>query len=168
MAANRWKEIDFRILCIRFFLLLCLVLMGIRSFDIQILQGEVLKKKAENTYVRGITIQGDRGHRITSYNVCYTKLLRKLIGINKDIGYLSDHGCPTLGPDRMAMMQGREGNGLAVFDQLVGSRYNIKQIPLKDEGIPEGLNCLVIARITSYNVCYTKLLRHICHGRAQL
>lgn len=61
MAANRCKEIDFRILCIRFFLLLCLVLMGIRSFDIQILQGKALKKKAENTYVRGITIQGDRG-----------------------------------------------------------------------------------------------------------
>ncbi len=79
-----------------------------------------------------------------------TAVMEKLIGINKDIGYLSDHGCPTLGPDRMAMMQGREGNGLAVFDQLVGSRYNIKQIPLKDEGIPEGLNCLVIAKPTQH------------------
>jgi ABC-type uncharacterized transport system involved in gliding motility auxiliary subunit len=48
------------------------------------------------------------------------------------------------------MMQGRAGNGLAVFEQLVGSRYNIKQIPLKDEGIPEGLNCLVIAKPTQH------------------
>lgn len=77
-------------------------------------------------------------------------VMEKLIGINKDIGYLSDHGCPTLGPDRMAMMQGRPGNGLSVFDQLVGSRYNIRQIPLKDEGIPEGLNCLVIAKPTKH------------------
>nr|WP_319491221.1 Gldg family protein [uncultured Desulfobacter sp.] len=79
-----------------------------------------------------------------------TAIMEKLIGINKDIGYLSDHGCPTLGPDRMAMMQGRGGNGLAVFDQLVGERYNIKQIPLKDETIPEGLNCLIIAKPTQH------------------
>lgn len=79
-----------------------------------------------------------------------TAIMEKLIGINKDIGYLSDHGCPTLGPDRMAMMQGRAGNGLAVFDQLLGSRYNIKQIPLKDETIPEGLNCLIIAKPTQH------------------
>nr|WP_320193837.1 Gldg family protein [uncultured Desulfobacter sp.] len=77
-----------------------------------------------------------------------TAIMEKLIGINKDIGYLSDHGCPTLGPDRMAMMQGRAGNGLSVFDQLVGSRYNIKQIPLKDQTIPEGLNCLIITKPT--------------------
>lgn len=79
-----------------------------------------------------------------------TAVMEKLIGINKDIGYLSDHGCPALGPDRMAMMQGQAGNGLTIFDQLVGSRYNIKQIPLKDEGIPQGLNCLVIAKPTQH------------------
>ena len=61
MAANPCEKIGLRILFIRFFLLLCLVGIVIRSFDIQILQGETLKKKAENTYVRRITIQGDRG-----------------------------------------------------------------------------------------------------------
>ena len=79
-----------------------------------------------------------------------TALMEKMIGINKDIGYLSDHGCPALGPDRMAMMQGRGGNSLTVFDQLLGSRYNIKQIPLKDQNIPEGLNCLIIAKPTKH------------------
>lgn len=79
-----------------------------------------------------------------------TAVMEKLIGINKDIGYLSDHGCPALGPDRMAMMQGQAGNSLTIFDQLVGSRYNIKQIPLKNEGIPQGLNCLVIAKPTQH------------------
>lgn len=61
MAANPCEKIGLRIFFIRFFLLLCLSGIVIRSFDIQILQGEALKKKAENTYVRRITIQGDRG-----------------------------------------------------------------------------------------------------------
>ena len=61
MAANPCEKIGLRILFIRFFLLLCLVGIVIRSFDIQILQGKTLKEKAENTYVRRITIQGDRG-----------------------------------------------------------------------------------------------------------
>jgi len=61
MAANPSEKIGLRILLIRFFLLLCLTGIVIRSFDIQILQGEDLKRKAERTYVRRITIQGDRG-----------------------------------------------------------------------------------------------------------
>jgi cell division protein FtsI (penicillin-binding protein 3) len=61
MAASPCEKIGLRIFFIRFFLLLCLSGIVIRSFDIQILQGEALKKKAENTYVRRITIQGDRG-----------------------------------------------------------------------------------------------------------
>ena len=64
MAAKPHEKIGLRILFIRFFLLLCLAGIVIRSFDIQILQGETLKKRAENTYVRRITIQGDRGLNI--------------------------------------------------------------------------------------------------------
>lgn len=75
-------------------------------------------------------------------------IMEKMIGINKDIGYLSDHGTPTLGPDRMAMMQGRPGNGLTVFSQLLGARYNLKQIALKNDHIPKGLNCLIITKPT--------------------
>jgi len=75
-------------------------------------------------------------------------VMEKMIGINKDIGYLSDHGSPTLGPDRMAMMQGRQGNGLNAFNQLLEARYNVKQIALKEDTIPEGLNCLIIAKPT--------------------
>ena len=61
MTANPYEKLGLRILVIRCFLLLCLVGIIIRSFDIQILQGAALKKKAENTYVRRITIQGERG-----------------------------------------------------------------------------------------------------------
>ncbi len=76
------------------------------------------------------------------------RIMEKMIGINKDIGYLSDHGSPILGQDRMAMMQGRPGNGLQVFNQLLSSRYGIKPIALKESSIPDGLNCLVIAKPT--------------------
>ncbi len=61
IAAGRKNRIGARILFIRFSLLLCLILMGARSFDIQILQGENLRQIAEDTYVKTITIQGDRG-----------------------------------------------------------------------------------------------------------
>ena len=77
-----------------------------------------------------------------------TAVMEKMIGINKDIGYLSDHGTPILGPDRMAMMQGRPGNGLNAFSQLLDARYNVKQIGLKEGNIPEGLNCLIITKPT--------------------
>ncbi|MCG8620150.1 MAG: GldG family protein, partial [Desulfobacterales bacterium] len=92
----------------------------------------------------------------TTYQMADTLLLEeevsavmeKMIGINKDIGYLSDHGAPILGPDRMAMMQGRQGNGLTAFSQLLNARYNVKQIGLKADTIPKGLNCLIIAKPT--------------------
>ena len=77
-----------------------------------------------------------------------TRIMEKMIGINQNIGYLADHGTPMLGQDRMAMMQGRPGNGLEVFNQLLSSRYDIKSIALKEAAIPDGLNCLIIAKPT--------------------
>lgn len=75
-------------------------------------------------------------------------IVEKLIGINKDIGFLSDHGSHALVPDRMAMMQGRPAEAMQAFNALVSSRYSIKSINLKDGSIPDGLNCLIIARPT--------------------
>lgn len=74
-------------------------------------------------------------------------IMGKMIGINQDIGFLADHGAPTLGPDRMAMMQGGSG-GMQVFNDLLSSRYNIRQIALKEQTIPDSLNCLIIAKPT--------------------
>ena len=61
MTVRPHEKLGARILVIRFFLLLCLVGIVIRSFEIQVLQGETLKKRAENTYVRQVSIQGERG-----------------------------------------------------------------------------------------------------------
>jgi ABC-2 type transport system permease protein len=77
-----------------------------------------------------------------------TGIMEKMIGINQDIGYLAGHGTHTLGPDRMAMMQGQSGGGMQVFNDLLTARYNIKQIDLKEQVIPDTLNCLIIAKPT--------------------
>ena len=75
-------------------------------------------------------------------------IVEKLIGINKDIGFLADHGTHSLMPDRLAMMQGRPSQAMQVFNTLVSSRYSIKPIDLKTGAIPDGLSALIIARPT--------------------
>lgn len=75
-------------------------------------------------------------------------IMEKLIGINKDIGFLSDHGTLTLMPDRMAMMQGRPSESMQAFNSLISSRYSIKPVNLTEGTIPDGLSCLIIARPT--------------------
>ena len=75
-------------------------------------------------------------------------IVEKLIGINKDIGFLADHGTHSLMQDKMAMMQGRASSSMQVFNSLLSSRYSIKQINLKGGTIPDGLSCLIIARPT--------------------
>ena len=73
-------------------------------------------------------------------------IVEKLIGINKDIGFLADHGTHSLMPDRLAMMQGQPSEAMQVFNTLVSSRYSIKPISLKDNTIPDGLSTMIIAR----------------------
>ncbi|PIE63575.1 MAG: hypothetical protein CSA26_12325 [Desulfobacterales bacterium] len=78
-----------------------------------------------------------------------TAIMEKMIGINKSIGYLADHGTPSLGQNRMAMMQGGQPGRMQVFHQLLSSRYDIKPVSLEDNGdIPQGLNCLIIVKPT--------------------
>ena len=112
--------------------------------------------------MRKVLLAGtERNSRITSYNVCYTKLLRvkhqalqkaKSLAANYDdaliIGsdqvfvdarhrVLGKPGTPQKAIEQLQEMQGRKHTfytGLAVYDSASG-------------------------RITSYNVCYTKLLR---------
>lgn len=75
-------------------------------------------------------------------------IIEKLIGINKDIGFLADHGTHTLMQDRLAMMQGRPSQAMQVFNTLLSSRYSIKPIGLSNTPIPDGLSSLIIARPT--------------------
>ena len=75
-------------------------------------------------------------------------IVEKMIGINKEIGFLSGHGAHSLTPDRLAMMQGRSGGGMQTLNTLISSRYTIKTIDLKTDTIPDGLSCLIIPRPT--------------------
>ena len=75
-------------------------------------------------------------------------VVEKLIHINKDLGVLSGHGALSLMPDQLAMMQGRPSESLQAFNTLVSSRYSIKPVDLKTGAVPDGLNCLIIARPT--------------------
>ena len=75
------------------------------------------------------------GIRITSYNVCYTKLLR-----------------------RFHFALGLCYREKRMFDEAIRSHRTAVQL---SGGMPVMLGWL---RITSYNVCYTKLLRLIGDG----
>ena len=77
-------------------------------------------------------------HRITSYNVCYTKLLR--YGEYNGVRILSRKATE-------AMTKNQLGEGLPNFC------WGCKGIKTN-----YGLG-FTVDRITSYNVCYTKLLR---------
>ncbi len=78
-----------------------------------------------------------------------TGIMEKMIGINKTIGYLADHGTPSLGQNPMAMMQAPPSGKMQVFHQLLSSRYDIKSVTLGDNGsISPELNCLIIVKPT--------------------
>jgi ABC-2 type transport system permease protein len=75
--------------------------------------------------------------------------LESLIEINEDLGYLADHGTLKLwGPSPAGPVGRRDQDVASNFRSLVSENYTIKNVNLKDEGIPEGINCLVIARPT--------------------
>ncbi len=74
-------------------------------------------------------------------------MMDRMIGINREIGYLHDHGTSPMTPEGMGMM-GMQRGTMTTFDKLLSKRYSIKFIDLKKNGIPEGLNCLIISRPT--------------------
>jgi len=69
--------------------------------------------------------------------------LETLIDINEDLGYLAGHGAPNVrGVLPMAV---KDAESLSSFSAVVGQNYTIKPVNLREDPIPEGLNCLVIA-----------------------
>jgi ABC-type uncharacterized transport system involved in gliding motility auxiliary subunit len=72
--------------------------------------------------------------------------LERMVNINKDLGYLSDHG--TLLTANLGPMAPRNQESLNSFNTLINKTYALKSVNLKEKGIPSGLKCLVIARPT--------------------
>ena len=94
-----------------------------------------------------------KSSRITSYNVCYTKLLRLLIGgyMSKILDFFQKNPVVTFISGRMAERRTEkfvaQGFGRAILSQPPET--------LSDKEV----EAIKSSRITSYNVCYTKLLR---------
>jgi ABC-type uncharacterized transport system involved in gliding motility auxiliary subunit len=75
--------------------------------------------------------------------------IEQLIDINENIGYLADHGTLSLsGAPPNAPGRPQNQDSATNFRALISQNYTIKNIALKEEGIPESLNSLVIARPT--------------------
>jgi ABC-type uncharacterized transport system involved in gliding motility auxiliary subunit len=73
----------------------------------------------------------------------------RLIDINEDLGYLSDHGTLNLsGGSPVAQPQRQIQDSATNFRTLVSQNYTLKNINLIGKNIPESLNCLIIARPT--------------------
>lgn len=61
MEKNSQKRLGHRVLFLQFILMLCIVLLGAKSFEIQIFKGDDLTQRAEKVYSKHLTIKGDRG-----------------------------------------------------------------------------------------------------------
>jgi len=69
-----------------------------------------------------------------------------VIDINKKIGYLADHGTlPLREASPLPGHPGTEPESISNFNKLLSENYSITEVRLKDEGIPEGIDCLIIA-----------------------
>lgn len=72
--------------------------------------------------------------------------LETLVNINQDLGYLAGHG--TLNISSFSPMMRQNPDAISTFSNLISKTYSLKSINLKDQSIPDSLNCLVIARPT--------------------
>jgi ABC-2 type transport system permease protein len=72
--------------------------------------------------------------------------LDRLVNINENLGYLEDFG--TLALHGLGPMAPRDNETLNVFNLLVEKNYTIQNVRLKEQPIPRGLKCLIIARPT--------------------
>jgi ABC-type uncharacterized transport system involved in gliding motility auxiliary subunit len=71
--------------------------------------------------------------------------VENVININEEIGYLADHGTLPLGSGAPPMFGKPQGDSLANLNKLISQGYSIKQVNLKEGGIPAGLSFMIIA-----------------------
>ena len=107
--------------------------------------------------------------RITSYNVCYTKLLRPML-VAAGWGVTPGSRIRREYPITLGRLEGNGKRGKTLSADYVLEYRNTKLAVVEakawDKSLTAGVgqakdyaNKLAIRRITSYNVCYTKLLR---------
>ncbi len=75
--------------------------------------------------------------------------IESLIDINENLGYLADHGTRGITPALPFMPAPQQDkDSLGDLYKLVSDSYLTKEINLKEENIPNSLNCLMIVRPT--------------------
>jgi ABC-2 type transport system permease protein len=70
--------------------------------------------------------------------------IESMLDINEKIAYLADFGTPPLQAGMAGPGQPQEPD-LANFSGLVADSYSLQPVKLKDEKIPDNVNCLIIA-----------------------
>ncbi|UCF06776.1 MAG: Gldg family protein, partial [bacterium] len=73
------------------------------------------------------------------------EVIDDVIDINKKIGYLVDHGTLPVSAGGGLPGQNPQLENLTNFNRIVSEDYSFVNVRLKEEGIPEGIDCLVIA-----------------------
>lgn len=72
--------------------------------------------------------------------------VERLVNINAEIGYLADHG--TLSFSNPSPMAPQSRDTISNFKTIMEKTYTLRAINLKEDGIPGGLQCLIIPRPT--------------------
>jgi ABC-2 type transport system permease protein len=113
------------------------------------------KHYAQNIISRGIF--GSQISDIATLKATIEDVAESLIGINEEIGYLADYGAPSLdGQTQSEAPIQPVMPDMQNFNALLSSEYSLRQIILKEEEIPEGLGCLIIAgpseRLSDYDL----------------
>jgi ABC-2 type transport system permease protein len=107
------------------------------------------RKVQEIQFIRAVNVPifGTQ-YKLTDLNQIETMVdegIENLISINEDIGYLADHQTLALWSGGYGMSPQQPADSISNFNSLVSNNYSIKPINLKEDPIPEGLNCLIIA-----------------------
>jgi len=72
------------------------------------------------------------------------RIIERLIGVNEDIGILTDFDSLKISQDAGGSETGRRVS-LQNFNRIVSQNYTLKELSLAEEDIPEGLSTLIIA-----------------------
>jgi len=90
------------------------------------------------------TIIGDRIKEPQTLEEPLRSVADRLLGVQKVIGYLSDHGAPALFSNPYAPQQ--QQRALGNFYQLLSQGYELRPVTLDD--LPQGLETLIIAGVS--------------------
>jgi len=73
--------------------------------------------------------------------------ITNVMNINDDIGYLTSHGtkplAPNLPPEYRHLIKPKPGE-LKILGSILNQNYNVRAVDLKKEGIPKGIDTLII------------------------